>query len=161
MSELINKLKATLSAAIGTEVEGADPEAVAALKKVADDKAAEKLEEKKKKAGEDLGEQLTAPMVKQTDFDAYVDKSNAFMSAAMDHIEKTQLVLDGLEEDINNRVSIAMDALLAKVTSKTQVPAANQFSNNGQNDQPETEEEYNARRQKIAAERENNRKLTT
>lgn len=158
MSKLIEDLKNKLSAALGKEVEGADPETVISIEEAAEATADERAEREKEKIGDDLGEQLAAPMVKQTEFDAYKAKTEAFMIAAMDHIEATQTVLDGLNDEIKSTVQVSMDALLKNVKSKTQVPAAKEFSSNGQEEGKETPEEYEARRKKIAAEREEKRK---
>ena len=162
MDNVLKDIRAKFQSITGkVSTEAATKEELQAIEEAAEELALEKLEKKKADIGNTIGDDITAEMVTMVSYEAYNEKVNSFVALAMDHIEKTQIVIDGLNEDIDSRVKTAMEALLAKVTSKTQVPAANQFSNNGQDDQPETEEEYNARRQKIAAERENNRKLTT
>jgi len=161
MDNVLKDIRAKFQSITGkVSTEAATPEELKAIDAAAEELAKEKLEKKKGAIGSKIGDDLTAEMVTMVSYEAYNEKVNSFVALAMDHIEKTQTVLDGLNEDIDSRVKTAMEALLAKVTSKTKVPVTNNLNNNGQSDTQETEEEYEARRKAQAAERENNRELT-
>ena len=132
MDNLLNDIKAKFKAMLpSTNAEG-DAEAIAKLKEAADEIAASKLELKKEGIGDNIGDALTAEMVKFTDYEADRTKWNAFSDVVMQHIEKTQTVLDGLNKDIDGRIKTAMNELLAKVESKTEVPAPVGFTGVGE-----------------------------
>ena len=158
MSKLIDDLRNKLSAMTGkSPVKEADAEAVAKLKEAADEIAASKLELKKEGIGDNIGEALTAEMVKFTDYEADRVKWNAFSDVVIQHIEATQTVLDGLNKDIDGRIKTAMNELLAKVTSKTEVPAPVGFTGVGEIEL--TDEEKKKALENFAEEIEKNRTL--
>ena len=121
LNDIRNKFKALMPSLDKT---GDNDEAVKKLKDAADAVAADKLKAKKKEIGDDVANQLTAEMVLFTEYESDRVKFQAFADATMKHIEATQKVLDELDADIDTRIETAMNALLAKVTSKTEVPAS-------------------------------------
>ena len=157
MDNLLNDIKAKFKAMLPYNDKDDDAEAIAKLKEAADEIAASKLELKKEGIGEHIGEQLTAEMVKFTDYEADRTKWNAFSDAIMQHIEATQTVLDGLNKDIDGRIKTAMDELLKKVTSKTEVPAPVGFTGVGEIEL--TDEEKKKALENFAKEIEKNRTL--
>ena len=133
MDNLLNDIKAKFKALLPeTYHAGEDAEAIAKLKEAADEIAASKLELKKEGIGDNIGEALVAEMVKFTDYEADRNKWNAFSDVVIQHIEATQTVLDGLNKDIDGRIKTAMNELLAKVVSKTEVPAPVGFTGVGE-----------------------------
>ncbi|KKL63721.1 hypothetical protein LCGC14_2172290, partial [marine sediment metagenome] len=134
-------------------------EKVKAIEALAEAKAEAELKKKKDAIGDDLGKQLTSEMLTTEEFEAYKTKTEAFMTIAMEHIELTQIVLDALETNINTVVKTSMDALLAQVQSKTEVPAATQaFSE--QATEEETQKEKDRLQVEEGQERERKRVLT-
>ncbi|KKL08811.1 hypothetical protein LCGC14_2572130 [marine sediment metagenome] len=157
MSKLVEKLRSQLASITGITTEENKKE-VEAIQIAADALAAKKLEDKKKAIGDDLGNQLVAEMVTTKEFEAYMTKTEAFMTIAMEHIELTQNALDSLESDINTVVKTSMDALLAQVKSKTEVPAPIQHFTEAE--QIESEKEKDQAQIKQSNERERKRVLT-
>lgn len=125
MSILVEKLRSQLASITGITTKENKIE-VEKLQAAADALAAKKLEDKKNAIGNDLAAGLTAEMVTTVEYEAYKTKTEAFMTLAMEHIELTQIALDSLESNINTVVKTSMDALLAQVQSKTEVPARKQ-----------------------------------
>lgn len=125
MSKLVENLRSKLASITGiTTADNKDE--VEKLQIAADALAAKKLEDKKKAIGNDLAAGLTAEMVTTIEYEAYKTKIEAFMTIAMEHIEATQITMDALESNINTVVKTSMDALLAQVKSKTEIPASKQ-----------------------------------
>lgn len=160
MENVLKDIQAKWAALTGAKVEGLSDEDIKKIEEAAKEVANAKLAKEKASIGNTAAEQITSDMVKNVDYLAHIEKLNGLLTPVLAHIEATQKVLDKLDADIDSRVATAMDDLLSKVTSKTQVPAGQEFIGGTEQIKGETKKEYEASRKKAAKERERNRELT-
>jgi len=157
MDNLLKDIQSKFNSLIGTNLKDEDSEEADKLKEAADKIAADKLKASIE-AGETSADKITAIMVKTTVFDAKMILLNDYIKSSYEHTLKAQAFIEKFDQAVKDEVKIQMDALLAQVQSKTEVPAPIQHFTEAE--QIQSQKDKDAEQVEQSNERERKRVLT-